>query len=250
MESAVWNLIRRTKHLMWMNMLFFVLLVIMTLFAMGDLDVEDAIFVLLFGMFMAGGGQLLFSRFFMNNAREEVIVTYEKIKESIYIDELTGIYNRRAGMTRLHEEFTRSRRAGASMSVAVVDIDNFKSINDTYGHQVGDQVIRTVAQIIRDELRESDIVFRYGGEEFVIILAEMDERRSLYPLDRLRERLSRETINCGRHGIVSTISIGVAHVHPSDETVEEVIHRADAALYSAKRNGRNRVERSEALQNR
>ncbi len=158
------------------------------------------------------------------------------------IDELTGMLNRRYGMKRLHEEFERSRRHAAPLSVAMVDIDNFKKLNDTFGHQCGDYVIRDLARAMEDTLRVSDFSMRYGGEEFLIALPGASVNDAVKILDRVRRAVESRVLPFGAYEIRYTFSAGVcSYPAPNVEHPEALIARADRALYAAKHAGKNRV---------
>ena len=155
-------------------------------------------------------------------------------------DALTGLLNRRAILDYLHKELVRAGRHGDALAVGMCDIDHFKAINDTYGHQTGDEVLCGLAQILSGSLREYDAVGRMGGEEFLVItpLKAAIDPRSLF--DRLRQQVAecRMTTRSGELSV--TMSIGVASVTDGN-TVDELLGVADAALYRAKVQGRNRV---------
>ena len=159
------------------------------------------------------------------------------------IDPLTGVANRRYFMTLLKREGESARRHERALAVAMLDIDYFKRLNDTYGHDAGDRALRAFAKIIGKRLRESDLFARLGGEEFAIALPETDLDEAVGIADRLRERLSRMNITLDGVRLEMTMSVGVALWRPTDSNVDAVVKRADAALYEAKRDGRNRVKR-------
>lgn len=156
---------------------------------------------------------------------------------------LTGVYNRRYFDYRLTEEVRRAVRYKHCLGLAMADIDHFKSVNDTYGHLVGDEVLRMVARTIRQATRFTDIASRYGGEEFAIILPEITSPGALATGLRLRMKVQNEQYasSVGIHQI--TMSVGVSCFDPTLELAneEEILRRADEALYRAKRQGRNRV---------
>jgi len=161
-----------------------------------------------------------------------------ELKRLVITDGLTQIYNRLYLMQCIHHEMERSQRYGRNLSLAMFDIDKFKNINDTYGHQGGDAVLVEVAACIRNSVRNCDIVGRYGGEEFMVILPEIDPAGAVRTAERIRANIEKTVI--GVDGISVTISGGVCSV--KDQTVESLIRQADQLLYQAKRNGRNRVE--------
>lgn len=170
---------------------------------------------------------------------------YKRIERQASIDVLTGIPNRRSFSERILEEFNRSRRDRDPLSVVMCDIDNFKSYNDTYGHQAGDQCLEKVAQIIEKETRRpGDFCARYGGEEFIIILPNTDQRGALQVAGRILENVRNMNIPHKTSlplGSV-TISLGVATTDHDIFSPEDLVNHADKSLYAAKEKGRNRVE--------
>jgi diguanylate cyclase (GGDEF)-like protein len=160
-------------------------------------------------------------------------------------DDLTGVANRRCFFEVLDKRFN----VGEPFGLAWIDVDHFKNLNDTYGHNTGDKVLRPVAQTIRSTLRESDFVGRVGGEEFGLILGENTVEECLRATDRVRDKVSK---CCNDTGHSITISIGIVMWNPGDSTkADELTHRSDLALYRAKDNGRNRTEvYDESLENR
>jgi diguanylate cyclase (GGDEF)-like protein len=168
----------------------------------------------------------------------------ERAKRRALIDELTGTYNRRF----LEEALAKlvvpdDRRRGQVLSLMVIDLDHFKKVNDTYGHQVGDMVLKTVAQTLHKTLKESDVLARYGGEEFVVVLPRTDTAGAIVVAERLRIAVAglslRKLAPVAPERV--TISIGVASCPVHATTVAELIHAADEALYTSKSQGRNRV---------
>jgi diguanylate cyclase (GGDEF)-like protein len=165
-----------------------------------------------------------------------------KLARLAITDPLTGLPNRRSLYEHLQREFQRAGRYRHPMSVVMSDIDHFKKVNDTWGHQIGDRVIRLVADVMRSLVRASDIAGRFGGEEFLLVAPETG-REAVAPLcERIRSLVEREAARAGDGIPPVTISVGAAStdaVHV--ETVDELVHAADTALYEAKRAGRNRV---------
>jgi len=153
------------------------------------------------------------------------------------VDSLTGFYNRRKIEEILNREIERSKRYGNPLSVLFIDVDNFKELNDTYGHKSGDEVLRGISDIIRRELRRTDYVGRFGGEEFLIILPETDSQRALWVAERIRKRVEREDFKTGK----VTISIGVTELKEGDD-LDTLFNRVDRAMYLAKEKGKNRSE--------
>lgn len=176
----------------------------------------------------------------------ELTAAYAQMEALALRDGLTGLLNRRALQDRAHADLMAARRHGAPFALALVDVDHFKSINDTYGHQLGDQVLRHVAQALAAGLRASDDVGRWGGEEFLAILPEADTGQAVAAAERLREIVQAAPFHAPGGPIPVTVSIGVAAVPPArlaEARIDDVIRVADAALYRAKALGRNRVER-------
>jgi diguanylate cyclase (GGDEF)-like protein len=153
-------------------------------------------------------------------------------------DYLTGVANRRSAEQSLDQAISRAKRYQRNLSIILLDIDSFKQINDTYGHSAGDHVLIQLVQIIRTQLRSSDICGRWGGEEFIIIAPETSATQALLFAERLRAQVaSQDIFPTGRF----TASFGVSAMKP-DDTVASLVKQADKALYLAKQNGRNRVE--------
>jgi diguanylate cyclase (GGDEF)-like protein len=165
----------------------------------------------------------------------------EQLRQSATTDELTGLANRRAFMHALEIELARARRSGASLSVAVADVDFFKRVNDRYGHGGGDDVLRALAQIAQQSMRTGDLVGRLGGEEFAILMPDTDEMQARIACERLRGAVSGRKIKLGSGEEVSiTLSTGVALLLTGDDR-DRLVKRADGALYQAKEGGRNQV---------
>lgn len=173
----------------------------------------------------------------LNNA-----LTHDRLQALSALDPLTGIYNRGFGMGRLHEEYSRAVRTSGHLGVMLFDIDHFKDVNDTYGHLAGDQVLIQVAKTARAALRDGDVLMRYGGEEFLVILPAASMANSQEVGERLRCMVEETSTVDGDQMIRVTISIGITsfpeYAPLSDQ---ELVKRADDALYSAKRSGRNRI---------
>lgn len=175
----------------------------------------------------------------------ELTRTREQMRHFAENDDLTGLSNHRIITERLAEEVDRSRRQAAPLSVILADIDHFKSINDTFGHVVGDRVLKEVAAIFRQSVRTYDSVGRYGGEEFLIILPGSDFESARARAEQLRRAVQATHVMDGETQVRVTSSFGVASGFPGKDQAEAVIRLADAALYEAKRNGRNRVVATE-----
>ncbi|MBI4275000.1 MAG: PleD family two-component system response regulator, partial [Rhizobiales bacterium] len=163
--------------------------------------------------------------------------------EMAITDALTGLYNRRYMETHLTTLVEQAAARGKPLAVLILDIDYFKSINDTYGHESGDDVLREFAVRMRKSIRGIDLACRYGGEEFVIVMPETDMAVAATVAERLRRRIASEpfAVEQGGHTIEVTISIGIATLEGSEDNAAGILRRADQALYRAKRDGRNRV---------
>jgi diguanylate cyclase (GGDEF) domain len=175
---------------------------------------------------------------------------YAEIKRLTTIDALTPAYNHRHFQDALVREVRRHERSKRSFAVAMIDIDNFKSINDTYGHPVGDEILKGLVDILMGNVREIDIVARYGGEEFVLILPETSITRAFEVSNRLRQLVAARDFEFSHleRDLRITISIGVAAFPDDGMTNTDLISRADAALYRAKKTGKNRVVLASALE--
>jgi diguanylate cyclase (GGDEF)-like protein len=168
-----------------------------------------------------------------------------RVTDAVYRDGLTGVFNRRYLDIRLKEEFAFASRHGRPVALLLVDVDHFKNVNDTYGHQSGDEILKALAQCLEKNVRIEDVVARYGGEEFVIIARGINLAQSKTFAERVCGFVRGLRVPCGPAGekIVSlTVSIGCACYRVDrDESIEAVLARADAALYAAKHAGRDRV---------
>ncbi|PZA13265.1 GGDEF domain-containing protein [Rhodopseudomonas palustris] len=165
---------------------------------------------------------------------------YQRIEELAELDELTGAYNRRCVMRHLDNEIERAARHCEPMSLALIDLDLFKRINDTYGHPIGDEVLRTFAITIFANIRSFDRFGRYGGEEFLLMLPNTDQREAQQILERLRLIVAELDWSAFSPSMMVTLSAGVTTM-TSAESADSVLSRADHALYEAKHGGRNRI---------
>ena len=157
-------------------------------------------------------------------------------------DILTGLYNRRAYYEICHKEFQRLLRHHRSLSIIMFDIDHFKGINDTYGHDAGDNVLKSVATIVKNVIREYDYAFRMGGDEFLVLLPETNEKQALFLAERIRKRVgNRKFIEKGEKFFI-TASFGISQYNNIERSIEPIVKRADKALYHVKESGRNRVK--------
>lgn len=154
-------------------------------------------------------------------------------------DVLTLLPNRRKIIVDLQEEVIRSTRYGTPLSISIVDIDHFKNVNDTYGHATGDDVLRTIAARLREQIRHPDTLGRYGGEEFLIVLPNSELKAAVEQANRLCQHVRSMHIESNGQNLSVTISIGVAQMKITEENWEQFLHRADVAMYQAKSNGRD-----------
>jgi len=168
-----------------------------------------------------------------------------KLKKLSITDGLTELFNHRHVHELLHEEFERSRRSGDPIAVAMLDLDRFKQVNDTYGHPTGDVILYETARILRETAREIDMIGRYGGEEFIAILPGASEQAAASFAERVRERVEGHVFRDDATEVRMTMSAGVAsHPEFSVDNPDLLLKRADEALYAAKEGGRNRVIRA------
>lgn len=165
---------------------------------------------------------------------------FHQALQRAYLDPLTHTHNRAAFSDVLQRETKRADRCQQELSLIFVDVDHFKSINDNYGHDCGDLALASVAGKIKDSVRGSDIVFRYGGEEFVVLLPDTNQEEAALIAERIRIGIESHTLAYGMEVLNMTASLGVSSLKRNDHP-KDFIKRADAAMYQAKRSGRNRV---------
>ncbi len=177
---------------------------------------------------------------------------FQETQKLAVIDELTGVYNRRGLFTFGRREIQRARRFGRPLSLLMLDIDDFKEVNDRHGHLVGDQVLKGLARLLQRRTREVDLVARYGGEEFAVLLPETGLEDARRAAERLRREVAETPFQTQAGPLYITVSFGVAEVGPPIRRMEDLLQAADRGLYRAKAAGKNRVEveRSEGLRGR
>ncbi len=174
--------------------------------------------------------------------QKELIATNRRLERLSITDGLTQLFNHRHFQEELARTFEESVRYGRPLSLALIDIDHFKKINDTWGHAVGDEVLKNVSSIFSRSVRATDLVARYGGEEFVVMMpeTELDDARQF--AEKIRSLVEQSPTRSGEQTVVATISIGIATVpHPRLKSPIDLIESADRGLYAAKREGRNRT---------
>ncbi|MHB0995312.1 MAG: GGDEF domain-containing protein [Elusimicrobiales bacterium] len=169
------------------------------------------------------------------------VILFRQVEWLSLTDGLTGLWRRSALDEKVREELRRAAAFKTTVGFMIADIDHFKRLNDTYGHQFGDAVLRRVAQLLRAGVYETDFVGRYGGEEFGIVLPRADSAGVMRKAETMRARIAAETFSQGLEKVNLTISIGIAHFPRDGSTPEELIAAADKALYAAKEGGRDRV---------
>lgn len=165
---------------------------------------------------------------------------YSQTKQMTVTDALTGLFNRRHFEAEFDREYKRAKRYKNDLSLAIIDIDFFKKVNDTYGHLCGDYVLKEVSYLIKQNFRQTDILFRYGGEEFAVILTETPSATACVPLERLRKKIEGYNFKFKGQELKITVSIGVSS-NCDFENPSEMFEEADKALYKAKNSGRNSV---------
>ncbi len=180
----------------------------------------------------------------IENRTKELLVLNEKLEGMAHIDALTGAYNRRYFYEISKKIVSYAKREKRPLSLAMLDIDKFKDINDNFGHDVGDQILKIFVSKIQNNIRESDVFVRYGGEEFIVLLPNTDTEQALVISEKLREIIESYDVIDNIH---FTVSIGVSSFINSTDNLENLIKRADEALYKAKNSGRNQVVCSEKV---
>ncbi len=173
--------------------------------------------------------------------RDELKKTLISLNTLATIDGLTGVFNRRHLFILAEQEFNRVRRYGSAFSVFILDVDHFKQINDNYGHNIGDETLKSLAITTQNLLRKVDLFGRFGGEEFVGFLPETDIEQALKVAERIRQTIANLHLEFDSKILPITVSIGLATYVSTDPTIDEMLKRADLALYEAKRGGRNQV---------
>jgi diguanylate cyclase (GGDEF)-like protein len=179
----------------------------------------------------------------MIKLHDSLFAAQEALRLQATHDPLTGIWNRGALFELLRADLERAQRTATSLSLFLIDLDNFKRVNDEFGHLAGDAILREIAQRLSAAVRVYDVVGRYGGEEFIVAAADLQTERPCQFAERLRLAISAFPVPTLKADVTVSISIGVATTNPGDDcSVEKLIQSADTALYQAKASGRNRVE--------
>jgi diguanylate cyclase (GGDEF)-like protein len=165
----------------------------------------------------------------------------DKIKQVSDTDEMTGLYNMRAFSSILQRAFRQAVRYGHSMSVVMIDSDNLKQINDTYGHESGNRMLLLLVRCIREQLRGSDVVARFGGDEFILLLQETNGKGAAEMAERIRRAVEGSRLSVRGGDANLTVSLGVASYPEDGGNLEVILEKADKAMYRAKHSGRNKV---------
>ncbi len=166
---------------------------------------------------------------------------YTRTKYLSVTDNLTGLANRRNFESTFEKEFLRALRYNNKLTLVMFDIDHFKNINDTFGHPCGDFILRQVANSALQTFRKTDSIFRFGGEEFVVILTETDIKQAIIPLERFRKTVETLGLTYQDQEVTVTVSIGACQLTPNIKTKEEFLQKVDETLYKAKNSGRNKT---------
>ncbi|RYZ36290.1 MAG: GGDEF domain-containing protein, partial [Myxococcaceae bacterium] len=166
---------------------------------------------------------------------------YEQMEKMATTDGLTGLLNHRTFQSRADDILAQARRYNRKCSIVLTDVDHFKSVNDTYGHPTGDQVLKGVARIIKTLARDTDVVARYGGEEFVMVMPETDAQGAKVIAERIREAVMAEVFQTEMGPLRITMSLGIATYPDNAQEKQQLIDLSDQCLYHSKRNGRNQA---------
>lgn len=186
--------------------------------------------------------QLRHSQQSLQQRLAEIENLQSQLSEQANRDPLTGLYNRRFLDTSLARELPGAERSKQALSLLMLDIDHFKSINDSFGHSAGDEMLRQTAQLLLSLCRKSDLCCRYGGEEFLLLMPQTSLAQAQLHAEKIRMAMQNQQVRYGTHDIRATVSIGLASYPGAAASCDALINSADQALYAAKRGGRNRVE--------
>ncbi|MEA5444598.1 diguanylate cyclase [Gammaproteobacteria bacterium AB-CW1] len=176
----------------------------------------------------------------IHDRTQSLTESYRRLEQMVVRDRLTGMFNRVRIDEVLEQEFVRAKRYQRHFSVIFIDLDRFKNVNDNHGHLAGDEILKTLATYIQDNIRITDTAARWGGEEFLVVLPETGMEEAYQVAEKLRQAFEREPFELDDQQIHITLSLGVAACQPGD-SIEAILARADKALYEAKRNGRNQT---------
>ncbi len=204
-------------------------------------DIQDKLrvntYLIIFGGIITTSLLLGLIYFFTGKLTKKISEAQQQLKKMAITDDLTGIFNRRHIISRFEEEFEKARRLKKSLGCIMLDIDNFKSINDSYGHYIGDDILKEVSNRIKNSVRIYDVLGRYGGEEFLVVLPDTNFEDTKILAERVREGIRKDLLA----NINVAISLGVTCIQDKDESINDIIKRADKGLYMAKSTGKDRV---------
>lgn len=226
---------------LWLRRLIFAFLAGYAVFGAAHVPMIVTIPDLIVASILLAGGAFVLIVARLSEMTTRDIIRIASLERDVMHDSLTGVYNRRYLDGRLAEELSRAHRTGCALSALLVDLDHFKHVNDAYGHDVGDQVLRHVSGLMASIVRTNDVVARYGGEEFVILAVDSKSADASLLGERLLQRIRSEDIVLLDGNTLSvTASIGIA-TSATDDCESTFLRRADEALYQAKRSGRDRL---------
>jgi diguanylate cyclase (GGDEF)-like protein len=175
----------------------------------------------------------------LRRSNDELLEAYALLQQLVTVDPLTGLENCRSIMIFTELQIKLAQRYKSFFSILLIDLDYFKKINDTYGHLIGDEILKNIAKILKYVLRNVDHIGRFGGEEFIVILPNTNLKNAVLVAEKVREAIANFVHNIEDHIIQTTVSIGIASYNSLDDDVNQIIKRADQALYTAKSSGRN-----------
>lgn len=175
----------------------------------------------------------------LRRSNDELLEAYALLQQLVTVDPLTGLENRRSLMDFAEVQLKLAQRYKSFFSILLIDLDYFKKINDTYGHLIGDEILKNIAKILKYVLRNVDHIGRFGGEEFIVILPNTNLKNAVVTAEKVREAIANFKHNIEEQIIQATVSIGIASYNPLDDDVNQILERADQALYTAKSSGRN-----------
>lgn len=229
------------RRWLWLQRLIVIFLVGYAAFGAAHIPMQVTIPDMIVAAILLAGGAFVLIVARLSDMTTRDIIRIASLERDVMRDPLTGVYNRRYLDGRLDEELSRARRSGSPLSALMVDLDHFKHVNDTYGHDVGDQVLRHVSALMENIVRTSDVVTRYGGEEFVILAPDSPSGDARHLGERLLHHIRDQTMSLfDGKALPVTASIGVATLK-TDESQSAFLRRMDEALYHAKRSGRDRL---------
>ena len=175
----------------------------------------------------------------LRRSNDELLEAYALLQQLVTVDPLTGLENCRSIMIFTELQIKLAQRYKSFFSILLIDLDYFKKINDTYGHLIGDEILKNIAKILKYVLRNVDHIGRFGGEEFIVILPNTNLKNAVVTAEKVREAIANFKHNIEEQIIQATVSIGIASYNPLDDDVNQILERADQALYTAKSSGRN-----------